>query len=140
LRGCSAIDISAGRDSERRVEAAVHSRELLTKDAVEIGGTLESQSRLAARLIGCLAALCSSQTAFRGRWQWRSRGLWAGTFPLNNRELERQVPGISVRRPRVMCDLRVAIAFLAHHVSKDLFKATEGLAFKRPAQAKVSTM
>ena len=90
--------------------------------------TTFASSRQAARE---LAALSSSRTALRRRWQRRSRGREAGSCPLSNRELERQVVGVSVGRPRVVCDLRVGETFLAHHVSKDFFEATECLRFKR---------
>ena len=50
------------------------------------------------------------------------------------------MPAIAVGRPRLVCDLGVEETFLAHHVSKDFFEATERLGFKRPPQAQVSAV
>ena len=95
------------------------------------------------RLTGILVNTCglpihtSPQTALRRREQWCGRGRWAGSWPLSDCELECQVAWISVGWSHVVCDCRVEKTFLAHHVSKDFFEATERLGFKRQPQPHV---
>ena len=96
-----------------------------------------ASSRRAATTRTTSRALSSSHAAFRWGQQWRSR---AGSLPLNNRELERQVLAISVRRPRVVCNLDVEKPFFAHHVSQDLLEPTQRLAFEWPPEAKLSAI
>ena len=47
---------------------------------------------------------------------------------------------VPVRWARIVRDLRVNEAFLGQQVSKDLFEAAQGLAFKWPPQAQLRTV
>jgi len=76
----------------------------------------------------------------RGGWQWRTDGRSARSLSFDNREFERQVPGISVRRTRVMADLRVEKPLFIHHVQYNLLEATQRLGFEGPPEAKVSAI
>jgi hypothetical protein len=76
----------------------------------------------------------------RRRWKCRSWGRSAESLSLADRELERQVPPITVNRSYVVCDLRVEKTFLAHLVSKHCLEAAKCLVFQRPPQAEVSAV
>ena len=82
----------------------------------------------------------SSHAALRRGQPWRRRGRSAGSLALDNRELQRKVLAISVRRPRFVVDLHVEKPFLDHHVSHDLLEAALRLAFKRPTRPEVSAV
>jgi len=47
---------------------------------------------------------------------------------------------ISLSRPGVVCNVGVEKPFLAHHVSHDLFEATQRLTLERPPQPQLSTV
>jgi len=81
--------------------------------------------------------VASPHAAFRWGQQRCGR---AGSLSFNNREHERQVLWISVRRPGVVCDLHVEKPFLAHHVSHDFFEATQRLTLERPPWPQVRTV